>query len=123
MSTLKSCPFCGGEAYLHDRRSDGYSVRCLECSATLDKSRREEAISAWNRRAGQPAPAPEPWAWLCNGKGDGWEERDKVVRDQSLIARYREQPDRWRIEPLYLHSPAPAPEGWVDALKTEGRDE
>lgn len=43
----------------------------------------------------------EPWAWLCNGRGDGWEERDVVVRDQALVDRYRAQPGKWTVEPLY----------------------
>ncbi|CAH1658487.1 hypothetical protein CHELA1G11_12901 [Hyphomicrobiales bacterium] len=41
------------------------------------------------------------WAWLCHGKGDGWEERDKVIHDPRIIAAYRERPDLWRIEALY----------------------
>ena len=53
------------------------------------------------------APQPETpangtfWAWLCNGKGDGWEEKDKVVHDPDLVKMRRERPDLWRIEGLY----------------------
>ncbi|TIM41761.1 MAG: hypothetical protein E5Y55_24085 [Mesorhizobium sp.] len=45
------------------------------------------------------------WGWLCNGKGDGWEERDKVVRDPELVARYRAQPDRWTVTALFTMAP------------------
>lgn len=45
---------------------------------------------------------PKPWAWLCNGAGDGWKEADKVVRDPELAARYISQPEKWTVEPLYL---------------------
>lgn len=106
---LLPCPFCGGEAHLFD----GYWVECTKCGCQTPETFEEVAIAAWNRRT-PPAAVPEPWGWLCNGKGDGWEERDKVVRDPKLIARYRERPDLWRIEPLYLGSqPAAVPDGWV----------
>lgn len=109
---LKNCPFCGGEAHLFD----GNWVECTKCGCQTPETFEEVAISAWNRRT-PPAAGPEPWGWLCNGKGDGWEERDKVVRDPKLIARYRERPDLWRIEPLYLGSPpAAVPDAWSKLL-------
>lgn len=75
-----------------------------ECEKTV-----RAAIVAYLEAA---APQPEPpanstfWAWLCNGKGDGWEEKDKVVHDPDLIKMRRERPDLWRIEGLY-REPAP----------------
>ena len=56
---LKSCPFCGGKAEIHRTSGDEYYVDCsLEngfCHAiprTWDYSTPEEAVEAWNRRAG-----------------------------------------------------------------------
>lgn len=114
--TLLPCPFCGGEGAItpHVHALALKAVVCDQCSSSSGwYLHEEEAIAAWNRRT-PPAAVPEPWGWLCNGKGDGWEERDKVVRDPELIARYRERPDLWRIEPLYLGSPpAAVPDGWA----------
>ena len=113
--TLLPCPFCGGKAGVIQLTGDGpRTVECDECHCrSCWGTEEEEVIAAWNRRT-PPAAVPEPWGWLCNGKGDGWEERDKVVRDPKLIARYRERPDLWRIEPLYIGSPpAAVPDGWV----------
>ena len=51
-TTLKPCPFCGGEArvraYPHD-----YAICCYKCDASTRKffPTREEAERAWNRRA------------------------------------------------------------------------
>ena len=127
--TLLPCPFCGGEAELLKGDPGLYSaenhlyhaLKAVVCDQCISSSgwylHEEEAIAAWNRRT-PPAAGHEPWGWLCNGKGDGWEERDKVVRDPGLIARYRERPDLWRIEPLYLGSPpAAVPDGWLEAMK------
>lgn len=118
--TLLPCPFCGGgasgdatikysEKYAKKQGWDQttfYYCNCIHCGANnqgiVGHLTRDAAIAAWNRRATPPAPAPDPWGYLCNGKGDGWAEKDKVVRDPDLIAQYREQPDKWRIEPLYL---------------------
>ena len=52
---LKLCPFCGGEASW-----DGFSVWCKTCGASTDAAAgydRDDAISAWNRRASDPALA------------------------------------------------------------------
>jgi len=53
---LLPCPFCGGEATVVDR-SMGFTPRCtnLDCPAAfinLYYPTIEEAILAWNRRAG-----------------------------------------------------------------------
>ena len=59
---LKQCPFCGGEADIHecaDFDSDMLKVvyggmcgvHCTKCNiATLPYPREQEAIEAWNRR-------------------------------------------------------------------------
>lgn len=85
-----------------------------ECHGLAISDEQARAILSYVLGASPPAPAPEPWGYLCNGKCDGWEERDKVVRDPESIARMRTIPDKWRIEPLYRGlPPAPAPDGWV----------
>lgn len=49
---IKRCPFCGGNAVIQ-----GITVvwvKCLECGAETTGFRdEEEAIDAWNRRAGE----------------------------------------------------------------------
>lgn len=61
-------------------------------------------------------PAAEPYAWLCNGKGDGWQENDKITRDPELVADYLKRPHVWTIEPLYRAAP-PAAEAVVKPLE------
>lgn len=46
---LKSCPFCGDEAYLS--HAVYYGVHCRSCSAeTRLESNAKDAIHNWNRR-------------------------------------------------------------------------
>ena len=53
---LKTCPFCGGECAV-DKLGGGWSVECVSptCEVRPYGARmlpsREEAITAWNRRA------------------------------------------------------------------------
>ena len=63
MDKLKSCPFCGDkyiQAYMSNNYYDiGYRIGCntLGCICLHTKSNvyktKEEAIEAWNRRAGE----------------------------------------------------------------------
>lgn len=52
--TLKPCPFCGGEAFVHmlgNEIAKGYYIACDECGAkTIVFGYEAEAIEAWNRR-------------------------------------------------------------------------
>lgn len=58
---LKPCPFCGGEAYIHEIKEDflgvgwkikGYCVACTDChSGTEYDKDKNISIKAWNRRA------------------------------------------------------------------------
>ena len=52
---LKPCPFCGGEAELmHDHDGTWFVIcgeRCGVSPATCCYEKREDAVSAWNRRA------------------------------------------------------------------------
>jgi len=53
---LKSCPFCGGEAYLtliqYDDGDAWYNPNCSTCNCGWKESyeAKKEAIKAWNRR-------------------------------------------------------------------------
>jgi len=52
--TLKPCPFCGGEAFVHmlgNEIAKGYYIACDECGAkTIVFGYEAEAIEEWNRR-------------------------------------------------------------------------
>ena len=60
---LKPCPFCGGEAFIHEICEDflgggwkqrGYAVVCKKChSSTEYDENKEKSAAAWNRRAGE----------------------------------------------------------------------
>lgn len=62
---LKPCPFCGGEAVIHNCAeveneslkvvlTDKVGVHCKHCGiATLPLPDEETAIEAWNRRVGE----------------------------------------------------------------------
>lgn len=66
--TLKSCPFCDCEAVMrrtvreYGAGADGpageydewFAIHCDGCGINVGEEYREEAVSAWNRRAGQP---------------------------------------------------------------------
>ena len=64
MSEVKCCPFCGSKPYVRKVRvkyvdadsADRWKVMCggrVDCCALLnDFASEEEAIAAWNRRAG-----------------------------------------------------------------------
>lgn len=54
MSELKPCPFCGGEAEIMGYRYDCKWIICKKCMAeTAAYETSEQAIAAWNRRAGE----------------------------------------------------------------------
>lgn len=64
---LLPCPFCGGEATIHDAGDSGgpsyWSVQCGLCPAMLDKyyaDGSEEATAAWNRRTPSPEQPGRP---------------------------------------------------------------
>jgi len=56
MEELKCCPFCGGEAHVHEHILHGlprtFGIECDVCGAMTNGfySYRAEAIAAWNRR-------------------------------------------------------------------------
>lgn len=71
-TTLKPCPFCGGEAEVNQtydidtNEVDGYFIICRnkDCTAwpeTAEYLTEAEAIEAWNTRADNYKPAAEYW--------------------------------------------------------------
>lgn len=52
---LKPCPFCGGKAETNLLLGN-YCITCTRCMGAIFPARgmtKEEAIEAWNRRAGE----------------------------------------------------------------------
>lgn len=51
MSELKPCPFCGGEQVTTKKGKYMWWCKCEKCNAESGvRSKKEEAIEAWNRR-------------------------------------------------------------------------
>ncbi len=56
---LLNCPFCGGKAKIiaydpfdgYQGHFTIYKVLCRECEASINRTKEEKAIEAWNRRA------------------------------------------------------------------------
>ena len=46
---IKKCPFCGGEARMHDHLVS-YYIECVNCKAGIEQRTDTQAIEAWNRR-------------------------------------------------------------------------
>ena len=53
MDKLKPCPFCGSQPWIqHDDVLLGWFIHCHNCTGTVAAYTKEQAIEAWNRRAG-----------------------------------------------------------------------
>ena len=57
MTELKTCPFCGGDAYgpIKKEYGDsnpiyGYVIECSDCTCDIEEDTAEDAIAVWNRR-------------------------------------------------------------------------
>ena len=52
MNELKSCPFCGSEAYLRNHLYC-WEVKCVRigCDAVQRSADKDKAVDKWNRRA------------------------------------------------------------------------
>lgn len=60
MEELKKCPFCGGEAFIHELKEDflgvgfeikGYAVVCTNCHSSTEYDKNKNiCIESWNRR-------------------------------------------------------------------------
>lgn len=78
MNELKPCPFCGSDdlvmssreayAFMAGKRMEFYRVKCDTCGAMVDNDfkRPEDAIKAWNRRAGEVEKVGE-WTEIADG--------------------------------------------------------
>ena len=70
---LKPCPFCGGDGEGHCEENTFFGVHCVQCGAStggvLDTM--EAARARWNRRAVDPAPAPQ-WTDEPEEAGQYW---------------------------------------------------
>lgn len=64
------------------------------------------------------ADGGEVVAWVMNGKGENWEERDRITFDRETAKEYAKRP-QWTVQPLIKalsHTPAPQP-GWAVKVK------
>lgn len=53
-SELKRCPFCGGKAQITVSQYGTFHATCGTCFVTTQSAiEKNEAIAAWNRRAGE----------------------------------------------------------------------
>ena len=88
MSELKPCPFCGSDdlvmsgreeyAFMTGKRMEFYRVKCDTCGAMVDNDfkRPEDAIKAWNGRAGEVEKVGE------------WTEKDGIWFECSMCGCY-----------------------------------
>ena len=57
MDSLKPCPFCGKypQAVVDCETEEKFGVKCFNCGGSIcpEKETLQEAIEAWNRRAGE----------------------------------------------------------------------
>ena len=59
---LKPCPFCEGKAEITSYHNAVIFVQCTDCYATFPHfDSKEEAIEAWNRRAGYRKQSEGEW--------------------------------------------------------------
>jgi len=132
---LLGCPFCGGEAQLHDNdwcEPPEWSIYCSVCSAiTPGNTDKTLAVATWNRRAAVPSPAiPEPteaeidavatalfqqWTAEILGRLETWEQQKSFTKSS-----YR-QMAKFAIAAL-ASARSPAPE-WRDISETDPADE
>src|SRR5690606_16778235 len=84
-TSLKNCPFCGGEAELlkgapglYSAENHLYHAKCQSCGASAYDHGRDGAIAAWNRRT--PPAVPEGWVLVPK---DPTEEMHDAARDWS----------------------------------------
>ena len=82
--TLKTCPFCGGEAiksaFSWGNISDEFTIECTVCDARTTVLKSEEAIKAWNTRK----PLERVIERLETEGKLADEERDRCARENPL---------------------------------------
>lgn len=81
MTDLKSCPFCGGEAFVYYSGSPGNGdfseVICEKCNCRTDRLRGDKAIEAWN------------------GRVENEKKREALTEIKGLIDKH------WGVDPIY----------------------
>lgn len=81
MLELKSCPHCNGSGRIvsvSGFKSDRYRAVCEECGAsTRECDTKQEAVSAWNRRADRWIPVSERLPE--NDYGKHWKDRKQYL--------------------------------------------
>ena len=73
MTTLKPCPFCGGEAVLHGYEDDCtrnlWVVHCASCHVEVCDKSQEDVAARWNKRPPQTTARPDHWGCeMCQTK-------------------------------------------------------
>ena len=91
MSELLDCPFCGAGRPRVDSRIGGFEVSCSPgCGASgPNRFMKEEAVSAWNLRAG-PTFTCGTVFWLAGRHdvaGSGWEILGLYADERAAVAR------------------------------------
>lgn len=74
---IKECPFCGFEwaAVRYDPETNIYYVECDRClSRGAERKTKEEAKSAWNKRAKMTVEEHEELQWLDKPMWPNWDD-------------------------------------------------
>ena len=78
---LKPCPFCGGEAVMHEMATDDWCVWCLECLCGMyGFNTEQEAIETWNKRV----PQEENQDWFRSLPTKDKEKLFKYISEKCL---------------------------------------
>ena len=117
--TLKPCPFCGGEARMHDNGMEVVCVSCESCGPFCDT--KAEAIAAWNARAADKPDTFHDDFYDCESTVDADEDsREKLEAD------IRKKQREWSQSPYSLDTNTDEVLGWLDRqaaiTEREGRE-
>lgn len=109
------------KAFLPLRYEDGpdYCTVTDKDGGSFALTVRPDAMKAMEQAALLAALAPvEPVAWLCEGEKPGyWREGKHVIFDAELAAKRIEQPEWWKVIPLYTSPSTPSEDDLVAALE------
>lgn len=96
---IKSCPFCGGMAKVHNCRDfhNYYTVECCDCGIFVSDnySREEDAVKDWNNRPAETElleALKSAWSTLDNLEADdgtlSFSLNQEMVKIKQLIEKY-----------------------------------